>query len=100
MNPDFHSRWQQLTQQARQAGPVVLSDSPPYGFTTRLLAQFQSTPAQDFLNERLATLGLRAVITSALAFATALVLLLPRLDLSPLQQPWIETPISPVLLLP
>jgi hypothetical protein len=100
MNPDFHHRWQQLTQQARQASPAVLPDGPPYGFTTRLLAQFQSPSANDRLSERLAAFGLRAVITSALAFAAALALLLPLLDLSPLQQPWIETPISPVLLLP
>lgn len=100
MNPDFHHRWQQLTQQARRAAPATLSDGLPFGFSTRLLAQLQSSSANDLLSERLAAFGLRAVITSALAFAAALALLLPLLDLSLLQQPWIETPLSPALLLP
>ncbi|MCX6858505.1 MAG: hypothetical protein NTV80_26845 [Verrucomicrobia bacterium] len=63
---DFDQRWQTATQVARQV-PAESADLP-YGFTTRVLACFQESPAEAW-SEVLGALGLRAMFATAFLFA-------------------------------
>jgi hypothetical protein len=94
---DFHQRWQTTAQAARRA-----ADMPadlPFGFSTRVLARFQKTPAEPWV-DLLTALGLRAVLTSAILFAASAALVAWQVDFISLAPSWIETPLSPRLLLP
>jgi len=94
---DFHQRWQTTAQAARRA-----TDEPadlPFGFTTRVLARFENTPAEPWV-DLLTALGLRAVLTSAILFAASAALVAWQVDFVTLAPSWIEAPLSPRLLLP
>ena len=94
---DFDQRWHFATQAARcaTAAPAEM----PFGFTTRLVARFQETPAEPWV-DLLATLGLRVVLTSAALFFASAALVAWQLDVMSLAPTWIETPISPTVFLP
>lgn len=94
---DFHSRWQTATQAARRTAenPAEM----PFGFTTRVLARFENTPAEPWL-DLLTALGLRAVLTSAILFIASTALVAWQVDFISLAPSWIEAPISPRLFLP
>ena len=94
---DFHPRWQAAAQAARRA-----KDEPselPYGFTTRVLARFQNTPVEPWV-DLLTALGLRAVLTSAVLFLASAALVAWQMDFISLAPSWVDAPISPKLLLP
>lgn len=94
---DFDSRWQSAAQAARRSAgePAGL----PFGFSTRVLARFQNTPAEPWV-DLLTALGLRAVLTSALLFVASAALVAWQMDFISLAPSLIETPISPSLFLP
>lgn len=94
---DFDQRWQSAAQAARNA-----PDEPaelPFGFTTRVLARFQNTPAEPWV-DLLTALGLRAVLTSAVLFIASAALVAWQMDFITLAPTLIETPLSPSLFLP
>ena len=94
---DFDQRWQSAAQTARHVAeePAEL----PFGFATRVLARFQNTPAEPWV-DLLTALGLRAVLTSAVLFIASAALVAWQLDFITLAPTLIETPLSPSLLLP
>ena len=98
MKPTFHQRWQTLTQAARQSPPEEAS-TLPLGFTTQLLARFRQTPTDPW-QELLTSLGMRAVLTSAVVFTAAVSLFWSWLDTAALVPLWIESPITSQLSLP
>ena len=94
---DFDQRWQSAARVARSA-----PDEPaelPFGFTTRVLARFQNTPAEPWV-DLLTALGLRAVLTSAVLFIASAALVAWQMDFITLAPTLIETPLSPSLFLP
>lgn len=94
---DFHQRWQTVAEAARQ-----IKDEPaelPLGFTTRVLARFENTPAEPWV-DLLTALGLRAVLTSALLFFASAALVAWQMDFISITPSWVDAPLSPELLLP
>jgi len=94
---DFDPRWQTAAHAARR-----VADEPaglPLGFSTRVLARFQNTPAEPWV-DLLTALGLRAVLTSAVLFIASAALVAWQMDFITLAPPLIETPLSPSLFLP
>lgn len=96
---DFDPRWQSAAQAARR-----VADEPaglPFGFTTRVLARFQNTPAEPWV-DLLTALGLRAVLTSAVLFIASATLVAWQFDAVSLVPDCMDTPLSlsPTLLLP
>jgi hypothetical protein len=92
MNDDFHQRWGAAAKAARQ-----VSEEPgelPFGFTTRVLARFQETPVEAWV-DLVTALGLRAVVTSAVLFAACAALAVWQVDKPPLVPDWIEVPFVP-----
>ena len=94
---DFDQRWRSATQAARSAPDVPAA--LPFGFATRIVARFQETPAEPWL-DILSTLGLRAVLASALLFVASAVLVAAQCYDSVLSPTLIETPLSPRVFLP
>jgi len=94
---DFDSRWQTITQAARRA--PERADELPYGFSTRLLARWEGTPAEPWV-ELITALGIRAVLTSALFFLASAALVAWQMDFTSFAPSWVDAPISPKLLLP
>lgn len=94
---DFDQRWQTAAQAARRiaAEPAEL----PYGFTTRVLARFENTPVEPWI-DLLTALGLRAVLTSAFLFIASAALVAWQMDFISLAPSWVDAPLSPRLLLP
>jgi hypothetical protein len=66
MMTDFDQRWQTSTQAARQASTELAE--LPYGFTTRVLARYQESPAEAWADV-LGALGMRAMLATAFLFA-------------------------------
>lgn len=94
---DFDQRWQMAAEAARRT-----KDEPadqPYGFTTRVLARFQNTSAEPWV-DLLTALGLRAVLTSAVFFFISAALVAWQMDFISLAPSWVDAPLSPKLLLP
>ena len=94
---DFDQRWHSAAQAARSA-----PDEPaelPFGFATRVLARFENTPVEPWV-DLLTALGLRAVLTSAVLFFASAALVVWQLDVMSLTPTWIETPLSPRVFLP
>ena len=94
---DFHSRWQAVAQAARRA-----KDEPsnlPFGFTTRVLARFENTPAEPWV-DLLTALGIRAVLTSAVLFFVSAAAVAWQMDFISLAPSWVDAPLSPKLFLP
>lgn len=94
---DFDQRWQTAAQAARR-----VADEPaelPFGFATRVLARFENTPAEPWL-DLLTALGLRAVLTSAILFIASAALVAWQVDFVSLAPSWVDAPLSPKLLLP
>jgi hypothetical protein len=102
MNDDFNQRWSTAAKTARQV-PDDASEAVPFGFTTRLMARFQESPVEPWV-DLMTALGLRAVVTSALLFAASAVLVFWQLDGVPLVSDWIDVPLplpfTPEVLLP
>lgn len=94
---DFDQRWQTAAQAARRAAaePAEL----PFGFTTRVLARFENTPVEPWI-DLLTALGLRAVLTSAFLFIASAALVAWQMDFISLAPSWVDAPLSPRLLLP
>ncbi|MES2596096.1 MAG: hypothetical protein V4662_12205 [Verrucomicrobiota bacterium] len=95
---DFDSRWQSAAQAARGAPDEVCAELP-FGFATRVLARFENTPAEPWV-DLLTALGLRAVLTSAVLFIASAALVAWQMDFITLAPTLIESPISPSLFLP
>ena len=94
---DFDQRWQTAAQAARR-----VADEPgelPFGFTTRVLARFENTPAEPWL-DLLTALGLRAVLSSAALFIASAALVVWQVDFISLTPSWVDAPLSLRLLLP
>lgn len=94
---DFDKRWHSAAQAAR-----LTPDEPaelPFGFATRVLARFESTPVEPWL-DMLTALGLRAVLTTAVLFIASAALVVWQIDVMSLTPTWIETPLSPSVFLP
>jgi alkanesulfonate monooxygenase SsuD/methylene tetrahydromethanopterin reductase-like flavin-dependent oxidoreductase (luciferase family) len=94
---DFDHRWQTTTAQARRV--TEQDEEVPAGFATRVLARHHAMPAEPWL-DLLTTLGLRAVLTSAIVFAASATLAFWQLDPTALTPDWVAAPLSPKLLLP
>jgi hypothetical protein len=94
---DFDQRWHSAIQAARRA--TAAPAEMPFGFTTRIVARFQETPAEPWI-DLLAALGLRALLTSAVLFFASAALVAWQLDVMSLTPTWIETPLSPSVFLP
>lgn len=94
---DFHPRWQAAAQAARRAKDEL--SELPCGFTTRVLARFQNTPVEPWV-DLLTVLGLRAVLTSAVLFLASAALVVWQMDFISLSPSWVDAPLSPKLLLP
>jgi hypothetical protein len=94
---DFHPRWQAAAQAARRAKDEL--SELPYGFTTRVLARFQNTPVEPWV-DLLTALGLRAVLTSAVLFLASAALVAWQMDFISLAPSWVDAPLLPKLLLP
>jgi hypothetical protein len=94
---DFHPRWQAAAQAARRAKDE--SSELPYGFTTRVLARFQNTPVEPWV-DLLTALGIRAVLTSAVFFFISAALVAWQMDFISFAPSWVDAPLSPKLLLP
>jgi hypothetical protein len=89
---DFNQRWQSAAQTAHH-----VTDEPaemPFGFATRVLARFENSPAEPWV-DLLAALGLRAVLTSAALFFVS-----ATLDIVSLTPTWVDAPLLPQLFLP
>jgi hypothetical protein len=95
---DFHQRWQTLATSARRTHSDIASELP-FGFATRIVAQFQETPAESWA-DLFAALGLRAVLTSAVVFCVSAVLVVWQMDVVSLTPTWVDAPLSPQLFLP
>jgi hypothetical protein len=94
---DFDQRWQTAAQAARLAATETAE--LPYGFTTRVLARFENTPVEPWI-DLLTALGLRAVLTSAFLFIASAALVAWQMDFISLAPSWVDAPLSPRLLLP
>ena len=106
MKQDFNQRWNAVAKAARQVPAEPSEALPlPFGFTTRLMAHFQESPVEPWV-DLMTALGLRAVVTSALLFAVSAVLVFWQLDGVPLVSDWIDVPLplplpfTPEVLLP
>jgi hypothetical protein len=102
MNDDFNQRWSTAAKTARQV-PDDASEAVPFGFTTRLMARFQESPVESWV-DLMTALGLRAVAGAALLFVASAALAFWQLDAVPLVADWIEVPVplpfTPEVLLP
>jgi hypothetical protein len=100
MNNDFNQRWRAAASSARHVADDA-SEVLPFGFSTRLLARFQESPVEPWV-DLMTALGLRAVVTSALLFVASAALVFWQLDAVPLVADWIEVPVpfTPEVLLP
>ena len=94
---DFHPRWQAAAKAARRAKDE--SSELPYGFTTRVLARFQNTPVEPWV-DLLTAHGIRAVLTSAVFFFISAALVAWQMDFISFAPSWVDAPLSPKLLLP
>lgn len=94
---DFHQRWQTVAEAARRSKDEAAE--LPFGFTTCVLARFENTPAEPWV-DLLTALGLRAVLTSALLFLASAALVVWQMDFISLAPSWVDAPLSPKLLLP
>lgn len=104
MQQDFNQRWNAVAKAARQVPAEPSEALPlPFGFTTRLMARFQESPVEPWV-DLMTALGLRAVVTSALLFAASAALVFWQLDAVPLVPDWIDVPVplpfTPEVLLP
>jgi hypothetical protein len=97
MNDEFNQRWSAAVSSARrvreEAGEL------PFGLTTRVLARFEEAPVEPW-GELMSSLGLRAVMTSALLFAVSAVVLIWQMEGVPLVPDWIEVPLVTEVFLP
>ncbi len=94
---DFHQRWQMAAEAARRT-----KDEPadlPYGFTTRVLARFENTPAEPWV-DLLTALGLRAMLTSAVLFLASAALVVWQMDFISFTPSWMDASFSPDFFLP
>ena len=94
---DFDQRWQTAAQAARRVADE--RGELPFGFTTRVLARFENTPVEPWI-DLLTALGLRAVLTSAFLFIASAALVAWQMDFISLAPSWVDAPLSPKLLLP
>lgn|GEM_PF-867431 len=100
MKQDFNQRWRAAAKAARQVPGEPSEALPlPFRFTTRLMARFQESPVEPWV-DLMTALGLRAVVTSALLFAASAVLVFWQLDGVPLVSDWIDVPLTLPLPLP
>ena len=97
MKTDFEQRWQTVTKAARQT-PEERVESP-LGLATRVLARFERAPVEPWL-DLMTALGLRAVAAAAAVFVSSALLVLWQMDVVALTAEVIESPLSPLHLLP
>lgn len=94
---EFDQRWKTAACAARRTPDAI--STLPFGFSTRILAQFQGIETEPWL-ELVTTLGLRAVVTSAALFVASTVLAMWQVEFLPLVPSWFDSTLSPRLLLP
>ncbi len=94
---DFHQRWQMVAEAARRTKDEAAE--LPFGFTTRVLARFENTPAEPWV-DLLTALGLRAMLTSAVLFLASAALVVWQMDFISLTPSWMDASFSPDFFLP
>ena len=96
---DNHSRSARGVLRGITLGRGALYAQVSEGFTTRVLARFQNTPVEPWV-DLLTALGIRAVLTSAVFFFISAALVAWQMDFISFAPSWVDAPLSPKLLLP